>query len=69
MERNHEHYPDPTAGDGIRAACTQDRPPTDWEIGRASETVRMIKNLLRHRGYRLTERIKFEDLTTGRKFE
>lgn len=69
MERNHEHYPDPTAGGGIRSASEPDRPPTDWELAKATDTVKKIKNLLKHRGYRLTERVKFEDLTTGRKFE
>lgn len=69
MERNHEHYHDPTAAGGIRSACTPDRPPTNFELDRATEAVRQIKRILRQRGYRLIDRVRFEDVTTGRKFE
>ena len=63
--RNGEHYPDPTAGAAIRSA----EPRTlDPEVERASDMVRQIKAQLAKNGYRLIERVKFEDIYTGRKW-
>lgn len=63
--RNGEHYPDPTAGAAIRSA----EPRTlDPEVERASDMVRQIKALLAKNGYRLIERVKFEDIYTGREW-
>lgn len=40
----------------------------DPEVERASAVVRQIKELLAENGYRLVERVKFEDIYTGRKW-
>lgn len=65
LYRNGEHYPDPTAVTAIRSA----EPRTiDPEVERASDMVRQIKALLAENGYRLIERVKFEDIYTGREW-
>lgn len=63
--RNGEHYPDPTAGRAIRSAEPE---MIDPEVERASDMVRRIKALLAEEGYRLIERVKFEDIYTGREW-
>jgi hypothetical protein len=64
LYHNGEHYPDPTAARAIRRA----EPGHDPEVERASAVVRQIKELLAENGYRLVERVKFEDVYTGRKW-
>lgn len=63
--RNGEHYPDPTAGNAIKHA---DPPKHDPEVERASAVVRQIKAILAENGYRLSRRVEFEDIYTGRKW-
>ena len=65
LYRNGEHYPDPTAGAAIRSAESRTLDP---EVERASDMVRQIKALLAENGYRLIERVKFEDVYTGREW-
>lgn len=65
LYRNGEHYPDPTAGAAIRSA--EPKVP-DPEAERASDMIRQIKALLAENGYRLIERVKFEDVYTGREW-
>lgn len=65
LSRNGEHYSDPTAGAAIRSAEPR---ALDPEVERASDMVRQIKALLAKNGCRLVERVKFEDIYTGREW-
>lgn len=64
LYHNGEHYPDPKAARAIRRAELGHDP----DVERASAVVRQIKELLAENGYRLVERVKFEDIYTGRKW-
>jgi hypothetical protein len=65
LYRNGEQYADPTAGAAIKSAEPKKGDP---EVERASDMVRQIKALLAKNGYRLIERVKFEDIYTGREW-
>lgn len=58
--KNKEGYPDPTAGEAIRAA---DKPPEaiTW-------MVKLFKDIAWMLGFEITSWIKFRDRTTGREW-
>ena len=60
LYRNGEGYPEPTAGDAIRAA---DRQPE-----KVSELVKLLKYLAEWSGFEVTNRIWLRDKKTGREY-
>lgn len=60
MYKNHEGYPDPTAG---RAVHDADRPPED-----VRELIKMMHNFAHLVGYEVVGRITLRDKETGREW-
>lgn len=58
MYKNHEGYPDPTAGQAVHEA---DRPPED-----VREVIRLMRNFAHLTGYEIVGRITLKDIETGK---
>lgn len=64
-KRNSEGYYDPTAYEGVKSIVREENALD----GRVSDLVRVLKFIIRNRGFELVSRIEIKDVKTGRVFK
>lgn len=65
MHRNHEHYPDPTAGRAFDLIAAEEREEVMQRIKAAMNIIRPAAELA---GLEIAQRIVFRDKLTGKEY-